>query len=306
MPSALPASLSDLHRHLDGSLRPGTLVELARAAGATLPEDLTELRFRTGMGLEGALERFGVTLATLQAPASVRRVAAEMCEDAETEGVTTLEIRFAPQLHRGAPIEEIVDAALEGIDARAGLILCGLYGEPPDVLMTLVECAASRPAVVGIDLAGGPAPAHDHRLEDYAKAFTRARDLGLGRTVHAAEGRPPGEIRTAIEVLHAQRIGHGTTLMDDAEVVDLVLHRGVTIEACPTSNVHTGVIPDVTSHPLPRWLKAGVRVCVCADNTFFSATDAREELKGIAAIEGMRASDILRLVQFGHEAAFRH
>ena len=304
-PTELPTSLSDLHRHLDGSLRPGTLVELARAESVNLPADLTALRFHSGMGLQGALERFGITLATLQKPASVRRVATEMCEDARAEGVTTLEIRFAPQLHRGASIEEIVDAAVEGIDGRAGLLLCGLYGEPPDVTNRLVEVAASRPAVVGIDLAGGPAPTHEHRLEDYAPAFSRARDLGLGRTVHAGEGRPPGEIRTAVETLHAQRIGHGTTLLDDPDVVDLLLKRGITVEACPTSNVHTGVIPDVASHPLPRWLKQGIAVCVCADNTFFSATDAREELRHIGAIDGVGAAELRRVTTSGHEAAFR-
>src|SRR6185503_17702821 len=139
------------------------------------------------------------------------------------EGVTTLEIRFAPQLHRGAPIEAILDAALEGAGGRAGLILCGLYGEPPEVLRALVEAGARRPGVVGVDLAGGPSGGHAFRLADYAPVYRRAEELGLGRTVHAAEGRPAEEIRVAVEALRAQRIGHGTTLLADPEVVDLVI-----------------------------------------------------------------------------------
>src|SRR5262245_2522762 len=150
----LDAPLADLHRHLDGSLRLATLEELLARRGARVPE---RLRFERGMGLEAALERFALTLSVLQEPDAVRRVAREICEDAAKDGVTTLEIRFAPQLHTGASLEAIVDAALEGVQGRAGLILCGLYGEPPEVLERLVDVAAPRKGVVGIDLAGGPA-----------------------------------------------------------------------------------------------------------------------------------------------------
>lgn len=294
-------SLPDLHRHLDGSLRPTTLAELAARAGKEVPEDLL---FRAGMGLDDALARFAFTLALLQEPPAVRRVASEICEDAAAEGVTTLEIRFAPQLHAAAPLEAIVDAALEGIDGRAGLVLCGLYGEPPALLERLVALAAPRPGVVGIDLAGGPSPAHAIRLADYAPAFTRAAELGIGRTVHAAEGRSPQEIRIAIEALHAQRIGHGTTLLDDASVVELVLERGVVIEACPTSNVHTGVIASVEEHPLPRWLERGVRACINSDNTLLSAVNAREEHRRAAAIPGMNEARLRDAIAVGHAARF--
>ncbi|MFO0756508.1 MAG: hypothetical protein U0359_08465 [Byssovorax sp.] len=296
-----PTGLADLHRHLDGSLRPSTVAELSARAGLAVPADLA---FSVGMGLDAALSRFAFTLSLLQRPAEVERVAAEMCEDAAAEGVTTLEIRFAPQLHRSATMDHIVDAALAGANGRAGIILCGLYGEPPSVLDQLVEIASTRPGVVGIDLAGGPLGGHDFGMKDYVPAFRRAADLGIGRTVHAAEGRPAEEIRSAIELLFAQRIGHGTTLLDDPAIVDLVVSRGVTIEACPTSNVHTGVIGRVEEHPLARWLDAGVRACVCADNTLLSATDAREELDRAMRIPGMTGDKRDRVVAFGHEAAF--
>lgn len=294
--------LADLHRHLDGSLRPSTLAELATALGKPVPE---QLLFYAGMGLEAALSRFAFTLSLLQQPAAVRRVAAEICEDAAREEVTTLELRFAPQLHRGAGLEAIVDAALEGIAGRAGLVLCGLYGESPAVLEALVELAATRPGVVAIDLAGGPQPGHGVALADHAPAFRRARTVGLGRTVHAGEGRPPAEIRDAIELLGAERIGHGTTLLDDPRVLDLVLERGVTIEACPTSNVQTGVVPSLAAHPLPRWLRAGVRACVNTDNTLFSDVDAPEEHRRAASIPGMTPELLEAAIGFGHAAASR-
>lgn len=293
--------LPDLHRHLDGSLRPETLAELADELGLIVPEDLP---FFTGMGLLAALRRFAFTLRLLQAPAAVARVAAEICEDAQAEGVGALELRFAPQLHLGAPLEEIVDAALDGLAGRAGLILCALYGEPLATVERLVEAARTRPGVVGIDLAGGPLPTHAVQMVDYAPAFTRARDLGLGRTVHAGEGRPPAEIRAAIEALHAQRVGHGTTLLDDPAVADLVAERGITIEACLSSNVHVSAIPEVAAHPLPRWLARGLHATVCTDNTFFSQTTAIREHELALGIPGMTPALLDESVAHGHAAAF--
>src|SRR5262249_22727702 len=183
---ALPSLLADLHRHLDGSLRPATLAELAARAGVSVPDDLA---FSAGMGLAAALSRFAFTLSLLQEPPAVERVAAEICEDALAEGVSTLEIRFAPQLHRGAKVPAIIDAALAGIAGRAGLILWGLCGDRREVLLELVEEGARRQGVVGIDLAGGPSEGHGFPLADYARPYLRAEELGLGRTVHAAEGR---------------------------------------------------------------------------------------------------------------------
>ncbi|MCB9765702.1 MAG: hypothetical protein H6739_38365 [Alphaproteobacteria bacterium] len=297
--TALP--LADLHRHLDGSLRPDTVAALAAARGLEVPSDLP---FAPGMGLEAALARFAFTLSLLQEPDAVRRVAAEMCEDAAAEGVTTLEIRFAPQLHGGAPMEAILDAALEGADGRAGLTLCGLYGEPPETLRRLAELGGSREGVVGLDLAGGPTPGHHWRMDDYAPAFRRAAELGLGRTVHAGEGRPPAEIKQAILQLGARRVGHGTTLLQDPELVDLIIERGVTIEACATSNWHVGAIPAVEAHPIPRWVALGVPVCVCTDNTLLSAVDAPTEHARIAAIPGMDEAAMRAVIAQGHAAAF--
>ena len=294
------ASLADLHRHLDGSLREGTLRELAAAAGVAVP---AALKFVPGMGLAGALERFRVTVAALQRAEALARVAAEICEDAARTGVTALEIRFAPQLH--GDIEAAIDAALEGIAGRAGLILCALYGESPASVEALVRAGARRGGVVGVDLAGGPSTGQAWRLADYAAPFRLAGELGLGRTVHAGEGRPPSEIRTAIEELGAERIGHGTTLLDDPAVLELVLERGVVIEACVTSNVHTGVIASIAAHPLPHWLARGVRACICTDNTLLSDVDAIEEHARARSIPGMTDELLARAVAHGHAGAFR-
>ncbi len=289
--------LAELHLHLDGSLRMSTVRELAKS----VPDDLL---FHAGMGLNDALSRFAFTLSLLQEPAAVRRVASEICEDAAKDGVGALEIRFAPQLHAGASAAAIVDAALEGIAGRAGLILCGLYGEDPAVLESHVELARTRPGVVAIDLAGGPAPTQAFRLGDYAKPFTLAKERGLGRTVHASEGRSPDELRVAIERLHAQRIGHGTSLLEDRSVLELVLERGVTIEACPTSNVHTGIFKSVNKHPLPKWLELGVRACICADNTLLSDVTSAQEHERASRIPGMTPTRLDQAIENAHAARF--
>jgi adenosine deaminase len=278
--------LPDLHRHLDGSLRPSTVEDLA----TDVPPDLC---FKPGMGLTEALSKFAFTLSLLQTPEAVERVAREICEDAEKEGVSTLEVRFAPQLHGHIP--SFVEAALAGLRGRAGLILCALYGEDPAVAMEL----ANQQGIVGLDLAGGPAPGDRWGLPDYGPAFTRARERGLGRTVHAGEGRPPQEIADAITRLHAVRIGHGTTLLDDPAVLKLVVDRGVTIEACLSSNHHVGAIPSVAAHPLAAWVDAGVRVCVNTDNTLLSATTSTRE-HALAS----ELTDVDPLIRAGHAAAF--
>lgn len=293
---------ADLHRHLDGSVRHSTLTELAHAAGQVVPEDLC---FVPGMGLQAALSRFQFTLSLLQTPDAVARVAHEICEDARREGVSTLEIRFAPQLHSGGSIPAIIDAALEGIAGRAGLIVCALYGDSPDLVDALIDAAIPRPSVVGIDLAGGPSPRHRWGMRDLAPCFQRAKDAGLGRTVHAGEGRPASEIHTAITQLHAQRIGHGLSVLESPEVAALVRDTGVTIEACPTSNWHVGVIDSISDHPLPDWLSHDLKVCINTDNTLLSATDSVQESLRAQQIPGVGTEGVQACHTHGHSARFQ-
>ena len=292
----------ELHCHLDGSLRLSTLEEFLRQKNYQIPENI---RFYPGMGIHEALSRFQTTLSVLQEPDAVERVTREICEDAREFKHTHTEIRFAPQLHNGAPVEEIVDAAISGLDHRSNLILCGLYGEPPSVLNSLVEIARTRPRVVGIDLAGAPHKNHEFSLLDYDKPFTRARNIGLGRTVHAAEGRSPKEIEVAINFLHAQRIGHGLTLLEDWKTLDLVMERGVTIEACITSNWHTGVISHPSRHPIKQWIKHGVNVAICADNTLLSDTVLPIEYTRANQQCGLSNRDILQCKINAERAIFQ-
>jgi len=291
----------DLHRHLDGSLRWNTVLELAHIIGLRVPEPL---HFSAGMGLPAALQRFAFTTSLLRKPAHLTRVAAEMCADAQNEGLEALEIRFAPQI-LGLEWDVAIDAVLDGLSPQAGLIVCGLYGESPDVIERLVSMVASRSRVVGVDLAGGPLASHRWQLKDYAEAFTRAGRLGLGVTIHAGEGRPSEEIRDAVLYLGAHRIGHGVSLMDDPATLELILKRDVIIEACPTSNLHTGAISSVAEHPIKTWLDVGVSVAVCTDNTLLSGIDLPTEIHTVQQACGLSQNDIRTLRRMSCRARFR-
>lgn len=301
MASDLPP-LADLHRHLDGAVRPATLAELAKARGRSVS---STLHSRPGQALEQVLRRLTGVLDLIPGPAEVRRVAAEACEDAAKEGVTTLELRLAPQNHRGAPPEAIVDAALEGIAGRAGLVLCGLHGEPPPVVEALVELAKGRPGVVGLDLAGAPAPGNRWILESYGKAFRRAKELGLGRTVHVAEGRPAEEALWAIDALEATRLGEATTLLEDDDALARVLERHVVIEVGLTWTLHTGQVGSLADHPLAQWLARGLAVTLVTEAPLVLRTDAPAEHRAALKLRGIDRAKLEKIIATGHAAAFR-
>ena len=294
---------TDLHRHLDGSLRESTFRELGRKFKVKIPDSFT---FRPNMTLNTALTFFQTSLLLLQEKEELKRVASEICEDAESEGLEHLEIRFGPHLHqqKGLKIEEVIDSVLEGLNNRAGLILCGLYGDNPQLLLDFVEIAKSRPGVVAIDLAGGPQKSQKFRLVDYKKAYQKALDCGIHRTVHASEGRSPEEIITAIQELKAERLGHATTLLESKKAIDLVLKNDIAIESCPTSNLHCGVVPSFEEHPLPKWLNLGIKASINTDNTFFSQINSTEEHKRSLQINGMSNSLVQKAIANGINSTF--
>lgn len=295
------SGLADLHRHLDGALRPSTLAELAQRVGVRRVP--APLRAGTVLPLPDLLEKQGAVIALLQSPDAVRRVADEACQDAAAEGVTRLELRLAPQLHRGGTPEQVVDAALAGVAGRAGLILCGLQGEPPDVLLGLVELAARRPGVVGIDLAGIPRPEAYWILESYAPAFRRAAELGLGRTVHAGEVGSCEEVMIAVEALLAQRVTGALGLLEDPEALRLVQQRKTVLEVCLTSHAASGLV-RVEDHPLPSFVREGLPVVLGTDWPWLLGTSARDELRKARRMRGIGPREEARLQAAGHAAAF--
>jgi adenosine deaminase len=314
---------SDLHVHLDGSLRPETLVDLGLSAGIwtreTAPERIRDLRFREGMSLSSCLARFGTTVSLLSTASALHRVARELVRDCYLDGVRHAEIRLCPPLHtrRGLAAEEVVEAALAGAEEGAGtcgsgagsgvvsarLVLSVLEGMDEAEAHEIVALAARfhDEGVVGVDLAG------DESLFEpgpFTRPFAEARERGLGVTVHAGEGGGASHVSAAVEVLGADRVGHGVAAALDERVLDLLAAREVTVEVCLTSNTQTGAVGSLEEHPLSRMLDAGVRVALATDNRFFSGTTLSREYDLAADRLSVGREGIERMVIESARAAF--
>ena len=267
----------ELHLHIDGSIRRSTFLELAKKNNVYVPKNFG---FTSGMSLREALSMFDKTVSVMQQMDVITRVTREICDDIREDGVVYAELRFAPQLH-SENIEEVVKAAIAGLKYNFKLILCGLYGQNPKVIESLVDIAKKYKKVVGIDIAGGPRVTDKWGLHHYVDAYQEAKKYNIGRTIHVSEGRGPQEIIDAILLLDAQRLGHACSVLDNQEAMELVRYKRVVIEACPTSNVHTGIYKSISEHPIKEWIKNKLSVVICADNTLMSNVTTYQEIKNV-------------------------
>jgi adenosine deaminase len=317
--SALLARIpkTELHCHLDGSLRPATMLELARDQRVALPEDDAEaladyMRVDDARNLEDYLARFGHTLSVMQTAEAMERVAYELAEDCAREGVRYLETRYAPILNvdGGLSLAEAVEAPLRGL-ARAEreygivarVIVCGIRNMAPSVSLDLARLAVQfqGAGVVGFDLAGGERghPASAHRA-----AFDHAREHGLPCTCHAGEGDGAASVAQAMHQCHAQRIGHGTRLVEDPALLEEARATGVAIECCLTSNVQTHATAAFDTHPLRRYFDAGLQVSINTDNRLMSGTDLVTEYGLAARHLGFTFDELCRVARLGFSNAF--
>lgn len=281
---------AELHCHLDGSIRPSTLMELGQEYGQPMPAGTAEalasvMAAHDVRDLDEYLRRFDITLSVMQTGDAIARIAYELVEDAAADGVRYIEVRFCPALNvRGSlSLDEVVDASLRGMmlaerdhGTRARLIISGLRNMPPAMSLELAELAVAYRGrgVVGFDLAGGergnPAVVH-------TAAFDHARRSGLAVTVHAGEAFGPESIRQAVFDLCANRIGHGTRLFEDPELARYVNDRRITLEICLTSNVQTHVVPGYDAHPLRVYFEHGMSIALNTDNRLISGTTLTDE-----------------------------
>jgi adenosine deaminase len=314
---------AELHVHLDGSLRPETLLELADAAGVPLPASEPEalaraMRADDAADLPAYLARFETTLSLLQTEEALVRATRELVEDHAAEGVRLVEIRYAPVLNTrgGLAPEAVVEATLEGLhegvraaaaaghgEIRAGLVLCAIRTLPAASSRATAELAVAwrERGVVALDLAGAEAgfPVHGH-----AQAFEIAARGLLPATVHAGEAWGPASIRDALVSGRAARIGHGTRLHEDPELERWVRDRGIPLEICLTSNVQTRVAASFADHPLRRYFDEGLVVVPCTDNRLVSGTTVTTEYARAAHHLGFTPPELARMARMGFEAAF--
>jgi adenosine deaminase len=308
---------AELHCHLDGSLRPATLLALSDARGIALPHHEPAalarwMRVDDAHNLDEYLARFEITLAVMQTRAELERTAHELVLDAAHDGVTYVEVRFCPALHtrEGLDTDDVMNAVLHGLSRGeqdtgtvARLIVCALRSFPWPHSMDMAEVAVAYKdrGVVAFDLAGGELgnPAHEH-----ARAFEYARHHNLAITVHAGEGDGAGSIHEAVHQCGANRIGHGTRLQEDASLEAYLVDRRLALEVCPTSNVQTRVVNTFGEHPIARYLRLGALVTVNTDNTMMSGVTLTDEY--VACVEHLHWSveTLCRVALNGFDAAF--
>ena len=295
-----------LHDHLDGGLRPATVIDLAREYGYTdLPtEDVAELSawFRRGAdrkSLELYLETFQHTFGVMQHYDAIVRVAAECAEDLAADGVAYAEVRYAPELsvEQGLTLDEVVKANLEGF--RIGAERAAAAGHPIVIraLVTAMRQAARSKeiaelavrwrdeGVVGFDIAG---PEAGYRPTRHLDAFEHIRHENFHITIHAGESFGLPSIWEALQICGAERLGHGVRIVDDITVRDdgsvhlgrlaaFVRDSRIPLELCPTSNVNTGVCASIADHPIGLLRRLRFRVTVNTDNRLMSGTTLSEE-----------------------------
>ncbi|HEY9448308.1 MAG TPA: adenosine deaminase [Gemmatimonadaceae bacterium] len=281
---------AELHCHLDGSIRPSTLLELGREYGQPMPAPTSEglalvMAAHDVRDLAGYLGRFETTLSVMQTADALQRIAYELVEDAARDGVRYMEIRYCPALNVRGELSlcDAVDASLRGIEraerdhgTMARIIICGLRHTSPALSLELAELAVAYRGrgVVGFDLAGGelgnPARAH-------VAAFDHARRHELRITVHAGEAAGAESVREAVFDLCAERIGHGTRLFEDSALAAYVNDRRIALEVCLTSNVQTHVVPSYSAHPLRAYFDSGLNVSLNTDNRLISGTTLTDE-----------------------------
>jgi adenosine deaminase len=308
----------DLHIHLDGSVRPQTVREIALEEDVQLPT--TELSVLLHLlqvdkgckNLPDYLSKFELPLRVMQSESSLRKIAFEIVEDAALQGVRYIEVRFAPQLHtqKGLSIEEVIAAVVSGLEAgerkfstiARAIVIC-MRNHLPGTNLKVMQSAQTflGKGVVGLDLAGDEAhyPPIIHK-----DVFRLAYDAKFPITIHAGEAAGPENIRESVMNMFAQRIGHGVRLKEDPRLLEWIIRKQIPLEMCITSNVQTRVIPDWKSHPIKEYFSEGVLVTINTDNTTVSNTNITKEIRSAVEILGLSIQDIASMTLTAVKVSF--
>ena len=313
---ALPKT--DLHCHLDGSVRLKTLLDLAEKQKIKLPADTEDgLAKAIKIGarhasLEDYLKGFDITLSVMQTEESLYRTAYELAIDAHAENVRLLEVRYAPVLHlqQGLKTTTVVEAVLEGLRRAeretgiiAGVLVCGIRNMSPDISLRLAELSVAykNKGVLGFDLAGAE---HGNPAKDHQEAFQLILNNNVNCTVHAGEAYGPPSIAQALHYCGAHRIGHGVRLREDGDLLNYVNDHRIPIECCPSSNIQTGAVENIEAHPFKFYLDFGIRVTVNTDNRLITDTTVTKELGLLVRQFHLDLGDIKNVLVAGFKSAF--
>jgi adenosine deaminase len=314
----------ELHRHLEGSLRLRTLVEVARAHGLSVTDtgqlrSLVEINSQEPYTYENFLSKFKTLRLFYRTPEIIGRIAYEAIMDAAQDHIRYMELRFTPAAlseAQGFSLAEVLDWVIEGTSQAKGelggselgpietaLIVSLNRHESPQLADQIIALALDRreAGIVGIDLAGNEA---NFPARPFASIFQEARKAGLHITVHAGEWAGAENVKEAILHLGAERIGHGIRVMEDAFAVELAREYGTVFEVCITSNFQSGVVSSLSTHPLPRMLAAGLNVTLNTDDPSISNITLSQEFQLAGKKLGMPLETLYERVMAAGNAVF--
>lgn len=281
----------ELHCHLDGSVRPSTVIELAKKKNIELPS-LNEIEIQNLMvapkncsSLDEYLKRFDLPGLVMQDEEGLERIAFELMEDAFSENIVYIEIRFAPLLHvsKGLTVKQVISSVLKGIkraekqfDIKGNLILSCMRTMSVESSYEVIESGKEflGNGVVAVDLCSSE---YDDFCFKFEKPIALARSYGYRITIHAGETGIGKNVLDAINILKAERIGHGIFIKDHEEAYNLVKEKNITLEMCPTSNLQTKAIDHLFNYPLEKFYKDGIKVTLNTDNRTVSNVDLTNE-----------------------------
>ncbi|MBY5920130.1 adenosine deaminase [Ferrimonas balearica] len=310
--------LVDLHRHLDGNIRPRTIWELGTQHNLALPADSYEALIPHVQITDNApdlvtfLAKLDWGVAVLKDYDAVRRVAYENAEDLKLNGIDYAELRFSPgymAMTHGLSPEGVVEAVIDGVQAgcrdfgvKAKLIgiLSRTFG-PDACHAELQACLAFRDKITAMDLAGDELGKPGPLFEDH---FRIARDAGFRLTIHAGEAAGPESIWHAVRELGAERIGHGVKAVEDPALMAYLREKGIALESCLTSNIQTTTVASLASHPITTFLKEGLMVTLNTDDPGVEGVDLRHEYEVAAPEVGLTEAQCRTLQENGLKAAF--
>ena len=313
-----PLPLMDLHRHLDGNIRPKTIWQLAQKNNIKLPTSTLEdfipyVQIQNQeANLMAFLKKLDWGVAVLKSLDDVKQIAYENVEDAFNAGLHYAELRFSPYymaMNHNLNVQDVVEAIIDGIhlglkDFKIKIKLIGILSRTFGVEKCQLELdalLAHKNNITAIDLAGDE---YNFPGSLFVKHFKQVRDAGLHITVHAGEAGGSQSMYQAIDELKATRIGHGVACASDEALMDYMLEKNIAIESCITSNYQTGTIESIRNHPIKTFLNKGLKVCLNTDDPAVQGIEIKHEFKIAQSIVGLDDNDILTLKQNAFDVCF--
>lgn len=308
----------ELHCHLDGSVRPETIIDIAKREGIHIPSfDIEEMKEELIApldceSLDEYLEKFSIPNAVMQSKENLKRITFELYEDAAKENVKYMEVRFAPLLHteKGLSVEEIIGSVIEGMkeaeeqfDIKGNIILSCMRTMSAERAFEVVEQGKSflGKGVVAIDLC---ASEEEGFCGKFIEPIALAREYGYRVTIHAGETGIGRNVLEAVEWLGAERIGHGVYITDCREAYQIVKEKQIVLEICPTSNVQTKAVNQFRDHPLYDFHRDGIKITINTDNRTVSDTTMTKECELVWGEFAMSEGDYREIYMNSVEAAF--